>query len=814
MKKLSSLRSQLVVIMLVLGACAIGLSTYLFTSEKIKYTHKHIEQELQTMAMMAQGAAGRALRYNVLPALEELMVEVNRHQQVKAAALFNAAEVEVLQPKQYSNSILHEKFPYSNSASFQRSLAQQLLLIERHQQAQSYLAYIPIVFTSPRSRQQESTVLVIEYRVPLTWWDALKIQLPFLFLWVGALLSVLALLWVYLNVRVARPAYQLMKNMKEADAHVLQQRQPIKGVEELVQIDLAFTAMLTERTQNEERVIKLSTAIEQGSEGVIITDHQSNIEYVNQALLKNTGYSNEELIGQNPRIFSSGKTAPEVFKDMWKKLKKGEVWVGELYNRRRDGSEYIELKTITPLKNEQKEITHYVAVGQDISEQKSIQERLHFLAYFDALTHLPNRVSMLEALAEELKQSTAQDTVGAVLLLNIDRLKVINDGRGFEFGNQVIIALSERLQTFSHEQLRLGHLGVDTFCFILAARFRDEMQVQVIADELSKRLLLECSQPFLIAGEEVRLTLSAGIKVILPTEKLETPESLIRSADTALHKAKELGGHQALFYRDIDGKHAEYVFKLEGELREAIRKEQLQCYLQAQMNGQGELGGVECLVRWQHPELGMVSPADFIAIAERSDLIIEIDRWMLQQALHILAQWQQEKRTLTIAVNISPRHLRQKDFVESVLNVLVETGAEPQGLILEVTEGLLVEDMAGSIEKMTLLQERGVQFSIDDFGTGYSSLAYIRQLPVCELKIDQSFIRGIPKIKADVDMVASIVSVAQRLGLRVVAEGIETAAQAEFCIARQVWGQGYYYDRPLEASRWQEKWLTSANKKA
>lgn len=802
---LTSLRSQLILIMLLLGSLTIASSTYVLTREQINYSHEHIERELRTLMVMSQGSLSRALRYEVMPALEELMAEIKAHRRVKSAAIFNLEGREVFNSQLGATAVaLQQRFPNSNYTTFENCLNKLQLKIEFNKESSSYLAYIPIVSLPQALEDVRHDVLVIEYVVPITWRDAFLLQLPFLLIWIGALLSVLAVLLVYLNYRVARPARGLVNNIAAVKKRRLDLLQPIAGAAELVQIDQAFTTMIAEREKNEAQLIKLSTAVEQSNEGVIITDCNGNIEYANQALVDNTGYSREELIGNNPRMLSSGNTSAETFKAMWQQLTSGAAWSGELYNRRRDGTEFIELQTITPLKNEQGEISHYVGVRQDISEQKSIQERLHFLAYFDILTHLPNRVSVLELLQDELEQSRRQGTIGALLLLNVDRLKVINDGRGFEFGNQVIIALSKRLQNIKAEQLSVGHLGADTFCLVLPARFRDSMQARTIAESTANILIKECAEPFFIEGEEVALTISVGIRLI---DELENAEGLIRSAETAVHNAKEKGGNQSFYYRDVDGKQAEYTFKVEGELREAIKSGQLRCFLQTQVNEYGKLAGAESLVRWQHPDRGMVSPADFIPVAERSDLIVEIDRWMLVEALKILACWQQEQRGLTISVNISPRHLRRSDFVEEVLDLVQASGVEPHELVLEVTEGLLVEDVAGSVEKMKTLKSHGIQFSIDDFGTGYSSLAYIRQLPVNELKIDQSFIRGIPNTKADVTMVNSIISVAQNLGLRVLAEGIETIGQAEFCIERRIWGQGYFYDRPSDAARWREKWL-------
>lgn len=800
-----SLRSQFLVLMLLLGAISVALSIYAFTQEQVRDSHEHIEREIKSLMTLSQGALQRSLRYQALSAFDEIMSELEAHRRIRAVGIFNTAGEEVFSFGANGNmQPLLQQFPHINMKTFLRTHSELQLNLEHNKSSNSYFAYIPIASVPDAFQETHYDILVLEYLVPITWYDAFLIQLPYLLTWIGIFLTALTLLLLYLNYKVARPARSIVDNIAAVERGDVGALKPVYGADELVQIDQAFAAMVAERAKNEAQLIKLSTAVEQSHEGVVITDRLGNIEYVNQALVDNTGYSREELLGSNPRMLSSGKTPRATFIALWNHITSGKAWTGELHNRRRDGTEFIELQTISPLKNAQGDITHYVGVRQDITEQKSIQERLNFLAYFDVLTHLPNRVSVLEQLQAQGEQSIAHGTIGAFLLINVDRLKVINDGRGFEFGNQVIVALSKRLLSLKDKGMLLGHLGADTFCIILPARLSDPAQARTLAEEFATFLVKKCAEPFQIEDEEMSLTISIGIRLI---DEGESAEGCIRSAETAVHNAKEKGGNQWFFYRSVDGKHAEFVFSIEGELREAIKSHQLRCFLQAQVNEQGKLTGAESLVRWHHPERGMVSPGDFITVAELSDLIVDIDRWMLARALQILAQWQYDKRNLTMAVNISPRHLRRPEFVQEVLALVEQAGASTEGLVLEVTEGLLVDDMVGSIEKMKTLKSHGVQFAIDDFGTGYSSLSYIRELPVDEIKIDQSFTRGLPNSPVDVAMVSSIISVSQNLGLRVLAEGIETEEQADFCRKNRMWGQGYYYDRPVDEAAWQKKWL-------
>src|SRR5690554_39730 len=564
-----SLRSQILVIMLALGALIISLSAYVLTYERIQSTHTHIERELRTLMTFAQGSLNRSLRFNEHSALEEVMSEVKAHRRVRSAAIFNTAGEEILNPYiKGKSATLMEVFPSGDIQAFQSSFILHELKLEFNKASNSYFAYIPIVSVPEPLAGPRFDVVVVEYVVPISWLDAFTMQLPFIIGWVVILLSIVILLGVYLNQQVADPAAQLLLNIAAAENGRLDRLKPIRGASELIKVNQAFIRLVTEREKNEAQLIKLSTAIEQSTEGVVITDHNGNIEYVNQALLDNTQYSKDELIGSNPRILSSGKTKQATFDAMWKQLSRGKPWTGELYNRRRDGTEFIELQTITPLKNKQGEITHYVGVRQDISEQKSIQERLNFIAYFDTLTHLPNRASVLDAIKEEIAISRSKGSFGAFLLMNVDRLKMINDGRGFEFGNQVILALSERLERFANGNVQLGHLGADTFCLTVGSNFKSADDAFIYANDLASTVLEECASPLIIDNESLSVTVSVGFRHL---DEFDTPEELVRKAETAVHNAKEKGGNQSCYYREVDGKQAELAFQLESELHEAIQ---------------------------------------------------------------------------------------------------------------------------------------------------------------------------------------------------------------------------------------------------
>src|SRR5690554_889646 len=345
-----SLRSQIVAIVLLLGSATIMLSTLYLTHEQVERSHEHIKRELQTLMGLTQGAVNRSFRYQEIPAVEEIIAEVQAHRRVKTAALFNSEgtqRVTVLGEARVQS--LASLFPHNSHKTFLASIQQQSLVIEHVPTEHSYLAYIPIKTVPDALAAPEYQVFVLEYMLPITWADAFMYKLPLIGGWAFILLVILVALVAYLNQRVVLPAKSLVRNITKAVSHQHDQMESVRGALELTEVNQALNSMLAERSANEERLIKLSTAVEQSSEGVVITDFQGRIEYVNQSMVTNTGYSREQLIGSDPNILSSGKTPRSTFKALWERLNKGESWTGELYNRRADGSEYVELQTITPL---------------------------------------------------------------------------------------------------------------------------------------------------------------------------------------------------------------------------------------------------------------------------------------------------------------------------------------------------------------------------------------------------------------------------------------------------------------------------------
>jgi diguanylate cyclase (GGDEF)-like protein/PAS domain S-box-containing protein len=585
------------------------------------------------------------------------------------------------------------------------------------------------------------------------------------------------------------------------------------GNDEICRLADVFNRMAAEVQAREQALGKLSLAIEQSPESIVITDLQGNIEYINDCFTRNTGYSRAEAIGQNPRILQSGKTSAETFRNLWATLCAGAVWQGELVNRRKDGTEYVEIANIAPIRAADGRITHYVAVKQDITDRKQAEAEIHRLAFHDAMTGLPNRSLLLDRLTLSLAVAHRRKHLDALVLLNLDRFKYLNDAHGHTMGDLLLVAFGGRLAGLLREGDTLARIAADEFAILLPdlGTHRETASRRALA--VAEKIHADMRIPFRLgADEETALSVSIGI-TLSPENANDSTEEVLRRADTALHRAKEAGGNQTAFFETDMGVAVRQRYAIESELRRAIAAAELRLYLQPQVDPGGRLAGAEVLVRWQHPERGLLPPAMFIGIAEESDLIVDLGAWVLSEACRLMARETMAGHPLRLSVNLSPRQFRQPGFVPWIRDLLAATGADPTQLTLEVTEGLVIDNIDAVVAKMGELAALGIHFSVDDFGTGYSSLAYLKRMPVHELKIDKSFVQDAPIDPNDAALVETILSVARHMHLQVVAEGVESALQADFVNARasglNLIHQGYFYGKPEPAETWLERWRSS-----
>ncbi len=561
---------------------------------------------------------------------------------------------------------------------------------------------------------------------------------------------------------------------------------------------------ITERRQAEEK-LRISAVTFETHEAILITDANANILRVNHAFQDITGYGAEEVAGNNPRMFQSGRHDAAFYEAMWSELLDTGKWAGEIWDRRKSGEIFPKAMTITAVYDDQRRVTHYVAVFRDISSRKKTEQEIHQLAFYDPLTQLPNRRLLLDRLHRALAASTRNGRHGALLFLDLDNFKVINDTQGHLMGDMLLIEVALRLQTCVREGDSVARLGGDEFVVVLEDLSSEADEAATRTESIAAKIQNELKRPF--ESGEYRCLTTASIGISLYFNHRESAEDLLRHADVAMYQAKMSGRNAIRFFDPYMQMALEARAALEEDLRHAIENQQFCLFYQIQVDRLGRPLGAEVLLRWNHPDRSMVSPMQFIPLAEESDLILTIGSWVLQTACAQLREWQNRPQTgdLTLAVNVSARQFRQDDFVAQVEQVLRESGAQPSRLKLELTESTVLENVEDAISKLNEIRNLGVSFSLDDFGTGYSSLQYLKRLPLNQIKIDQSFVQDIVTDANDAAIVQTIIAMSQALGLDVIAEGVETEGQREFLDLRGCHAyQGYLFSKPVPLNEFEQ----------
>ncbi len=563
-----------------------------------------------------------------------------------------------------------------------------------------------------------------------------------------------------------------------------------------------FVAVLediTARKHTEMQMHLLSSTIEQAGDSVMIADSQSIIEYVNPAFVALSGYSEEEAIGRKSGLLSSGLMSAGFYKEMWGKLLAGEVFRGELINRKKNGELYYEDKTITPIRNARGEVGYYVSTGRDVSERKNYVTQLERQANYDTLTELPNRNLLQDRLGQALTYARRHSSGLAAMFIDLDYFKNINDSLGHDVGDLLLKQVAVRLSGCVREGDTVARQGGDEFVAILS-----DIAAEEDVTTVTRKIIKTFADPFAIGGHELYITCSIGI-ALYPKDGEDT-STLLKNADSALYRAKEQGRNNSQFYTAEMNVKALERLVLENNLRHAIERGEFMVYYQPQVDLRtGQINGMEALVRWRHPELGMVPPAKFIPVAEESGLILPLGEWVLRTACAQNKAWQDAGlRPVCVAVNLSARQFRHQDLVALVAGILQETGLDPALLELELTESLLMQNVEATIETLTRFKAMGVKSSIDDFGTGYSSLSYLKRFPIDTLKIDQSFVRNITTDPDDAAIAKTIISMAHEMRLRVIAEGVETEEQRSFLRLRHCDEmQGFFFSKPVPAEEFE-----------
>ena len=568
------------------------------------------------------------------------------------------------------------------------------------------------------------------------------------------------------------------------------------------QEDARFVVLLRDITarQDIEEELRIAATAFETQDGILISDKDNRIIRVNRAFQRITGYKEQEIIGQTPAILNSGRHSSEFYKLLYTQLYEQGSWEGEVWNRRKDGEVYPEWLSISTVYDQDEQISHFVATFKDISERKASEREIRQLHYYDTLTRLANRTLMLEEINYLIQNKGLKKSQSVVLFIDIDHFKDVNDVWGHNIGDQLLQQVATRLMEAVRSKDVVARYGGDEFLLLL-----EEVDVSLKperalyrASSVAQKVLNTLSRAFSVNDVDYQLSASIGIAVI--DERSEEALDTIKQAELAMYEAKASGRSQFCFYQSSMQERVLTRVHLENDLRHAIENDELVLYMQPQWNAARKMVGVEALLRWQHSERGMVSPAMFIPLAEETRLILPIGNWVLHSACQQLARWGQDPsmQRFVMSVNVSAVQFAQEDFVAQVEQIMTQYDVASGTLQLELTESMLAHDQQDIIAKMTALKRLGVLISLDDFGTGYSSLSYLHRLPIDQLKIDQSFIANLAVQSKNASLAESIISLGHNLGMEVIAEGVETPQQFDWLVERQCdLFQGFGLARPL-----------------
>lgn len=558
---------------------------------------------------------------------------------------------------------------------------------------------------------------------------------------------------------------------------------------------LTFTEASSSRSAEITR--KVFAAVEHAADPVMMTDRHGYIEYVNPAFEQVTGHNAQDVLGKRPGLLRSGVQDEEFYQKMWTTITGGETFRGVFVNRKKDGSIYYLEQAITPLKDDQGEITHFISLAKDISDRIAAEDRFWRLAHYDALTGLANRSLFRERLDQTVAHAQRHDELAAIIFLDLDGFKTINDSLGHSIGDHVLKAVSERIVAMARVEDTVARLNGDEFALIMIDII-DKNRVATIA----RKMLDAFTEPFIIANQEFFLTVSIGIAVY-PFDG-ELTDDLVRAAETAMYRAKEEGRNSFRFFTADMTTPVVQRLALETQLRRALQYNEFFLEYQPLVNtSTGEMRSVEALLRWRHPQRGIVGPNEFIPVLEESGMINPVGHWVLKTAcLLFAASNDPELNPVRFAINLSAHQFWRDNLIEMTERILNEAGTDPHRLVFEITESVLIKDAAETKAILTGLKDMGIQIAIDDFGTGYSSLGYLQRFPIDTLKIDRAFVVDLASKKESAALVKAIVAMADALGMNVVAEGVETLQQVELL---QEYGcniiQGYAISLPLPADK-------------
>ncbi len=575
-------------------------------------------------------------------------------------------------------------------------------------------------------------------------------------------------------------------------------------------LNLIIAHDVTDRRRAEDSLRLAYRALEAATIGILISDAQQPdmpISYVNPAFELLTGYTQAEVLGRNCRFLQGTQHDQPGLDEVRSALKEGRCCEVILQNFKKDGTVFWNQLHIAPLRNDAGMITHFVGAQKDISGQMAVSARIDHMAYYDPLTELPNRRLFLDRLTTAVAVAQRNNVFGAVVFIDLDNFKNLNDAEGHEVGDDLLREIAARLQQAQRREDTVSRLGGDEFVLLLPA-LSDNSEISAnLVQAVIARIQKAICEPVVLGKFQHHIAASIGVTLF--PKGVESASDLLKQADTAMYRAKATGRNCVCYFEPAMQAAVSARLTLEHDLRDAMERQDFRMFLQGQVNASGKIIGAEALIRWHNKEGGLISPMAFIPIAEDTGLIVPMGTWMLRQACLAIKTMEQAGRPIRISVNVSPRQFRGPDFRDCVAMVLQETGARASLLTLEITEAVVFDNLTEAISKMRQLKALGVHFSIDDFGTGYSSLAYLKKLPLTELKIDKSFIQDAPTDMNDASLVEAILAVATHHGLQVVAEGVETLQHVDFLKERGCpLFQGYYFARPIPGEEFVHKVLS------
>jgi diguanylate cyclase (GGDEF)-like protein/PAS domain S-box-containing protein len=546
-----------------------------------------------------------------------------------------------------------------------------------------------------------------------------------------------------------------------------------------------------------ETDLRIASVAFESDECMIITNVNGVILKVNQAFTDTTGYTAEEAIGQTQRLLKSGRQSDKFYREMWAKITQIGTWQGEIWNKHKNGVIYPTQLTVSAVKGKNGLTTHFIASHTNLTERKLAEEEIRNLAFYDHLTGLPNRRLLLDRLNHALASGLRSSQDGALLFIDLDNFKTLNDTLGHDIGDLLLQQVALRLKTCVRETDTVARIGGDEFVVMLEYLNEQSIAAAEQTEAIGEKILVALNQPYQLATHTFHSSVSIGIALFSNDGKSQ--EEPLKQADIAMYQAKKAGRNKLRFFDQHMQDSINARAKLESELRQALENQQFHLHYQIQVNSTQHALGAEALIRWIHPEYGTVLPAQFMPIAEETSLILQIGLWVLETACAQLKKWQDdpETRYLMLAVNVSAKQFRQADFAARVLAAIQRHDINPMLLKLELTEGMLLDNIENTIATMNALKEIGIQFSLDDFGTGYSLLQHLKHLPLDQLKIDQSFMRDLVTDKSDQAIVRTIIAMAHSLNLDVIAEGVETDEQRQFLMDNGCsYYQGFLFGKP------------------